>query len=181
MFDKTAYIYYNVLRCDNMLLDVKPIAHKPGGVLPFSLALDLSDLAFFGSFPLTALVVVQGQVSNRADVLWLEGEAETMLSLTCDRCSEAYEQPWTAHVAFMLAEELQEDEQDDILLLSDGKIDLGELFREELILGMPAKNLCEENCAGLCDGCGVNLNVESCTCGREIDPRLADLAKFFDK
>jgi len=164
-----------------MLLNVKPILHKPGGVLPFSLSLELSDLEFFGRFPLTAPVQVQGQVSNRADVLWLEGEAETTLSLTCDRCSEDYKQPWKVTVHFMLAEELQDDEQDDILLLSDGQIDLGELFREDLILNMPAKNLCEENCKGLCNSCGVNFNVASCTCGREIDPRLADLAKFFDK
>ena len=164
-----------------MLLDVRPILHNSGGVLPFSLALDLADLEFFGCWPLTAPLQVSGQVVNRADVLWLTGEAETVLSLTCDRCWKNYEQPWKMAVFFLLAEELQEDEQDDILLLTDGKINLSELFREEIILNMPAKNLCEENCKGLCDGCGVNLNAEPCRCGQEIDPRLADLAKFFDK
>ena len=164
-----------------MLLNVRPILHKPGGTLPFSLALNLSDLDFFGSFPLTAPVQVSGQVTNRADVLWLEGQAGTELSLSCDRCGEVFTQPWNTAVNFLLAEELQEDEQDDILLLTDGQINLEDLFREEIILSMPSKNLCEENCEGLCDGCGVNLNVEPCTCGREMDPRLADLAKFFDK
>jgi len=47
---------------------------------------------------------------------------------------------------------------------------------------MPYIPLCKESCLGLCVTCGVNLNEETCNCKKEIiDPRLADLADWFDK
>lgn len=163
-----------------MLFNVKPILHQHGASLPFAFSLDLSQLDFFGYHPMLAPVRVQGAVSNRADVLWLEGLAEAELSLVCDRCGVAFVQMHEAAVRYMLADELQE-ERDDILLLEDGCIDLEQVFEAEFILSLPAKNLCEENCKGLCSGCGVNLNVEPCQCKGEIDPRLADLARFFEQ
>jgi uncharacterized protein len=46
-----------------------------------------------------------------------------------------------------------------------GDIDLSEAIREEIILNIPMKNICDTNCKGICVGCGVNLNNEECQCG----------------
>ena len=81
----------------------------------------------------------------------------------------------------MLAEELEDEENDDILLLEDGCVDLGELARTVFILEMDTKTLCSESCKGICPGCGVDLNQGSCTCKKEVDPRLAVLAKLLDR
>lgn len=43
-------------------------------------------------------------------------------------------------------------------------IDVGDDLRQELILNVPAWNLCRQDCRGLCPGCGVNLNQEQCRC-----------------
>ena len=69
----------------------------------------------------------------------------------------------------------------DRLLLDDGAVDLSELARETFILNMPSKTLCREDCRGLCSGCGVNLNYEKCRCKKEVDPRLAALAKLLEQ
>ncbi len=45
-------------------------------------------------------------------------------------------------------------------------IDLGEEIRQEMIMGHPARILCQENCKGMCSHCGVNLNQEECRCRR---------------
>jgi uncharacterized protein len=55
------------------------------------------------------------------------------------------------------------------------------LARETFILNMPSKTLCREDCRGLCSGCGVNLNYEKCRCKKEVDPRLAALAKLLEQ
>ena len=79
----------------------------------------------------------------------------------------------------MLATELEDEENDDIILL-DGEmqLDLEELLGYVFLLNMDTKNLCSPDCKGLCPGCGADLNHEPCRCKKEIDPRLSKLAQL---
>ena len=55
-------------------------------------------------------------------------------------------------------------------------IDLTPIICEQIILQIPIKPLCSEECKGLCPHCGINMNVASCSCHLEfVDPRLAVL------
>lgn len=75
---------------------------------------------------------------------------------------------------------MQNEEDDEILLLEDGKVDAGELAREAFILDMDTKTLCSEDCKGLCPRCGADLNLGPCSCKKDVDPRLAVLAKLLE-
>lgn len=44
------------------------------------------------------------------------------------------------------------------------EIDIGPMIREEILLHFPPIPLCFEGCKGLCDKCGINLNLKSCSC-----------------
>ena len=106
---------------------------------------------------------------------------DTVLSCVCDRCGTPFEKPYAVSIERMLAETLEDEENDDILLLdADGGLDLDELVRETFILNMDTKQLCKPDCKGLCPGCGANLNVEPCRCKKETDPRWAALSKLLD-
>ena len=80
----------------------------------------------------------------------------------------------------LLAEELQNEDNDEIVLLEDGEVDVGDLARTAFILGMDTKTLCSEDCKGLCPRCGADLNLGPCSCKKEADPRLAVLAKLLE-
>ncbi|MCI8479157.1 MAG: DUF177 domain-containing protein [Oscillospiraceae bacterium] len=164
-----------------MRFNLKDILHVPGASRSFSFELDLSELDFYGQHPFSKPVQVSGRVRNMADALLLEGEAATSLELICDRCLEPYTQELRLPVESLLAETLEDEENEEILLLEDGAVDLDEVFTSALVLGMDNKHLCTEDCKGLCSGCGVNLNWETCRCQKEIDPRLAALAQLLDK
>ena len=99
----------------------------------------------------------------------------------CDRCLKRFDQEKSVSAEYLLAEALENEDNDDIILLEDGCVDVGELARTAFILGMDTKTLCSEDCKGICPGCGVNLNQGSCTCKKEVDPRLAVLAKLLEK
>lgn len=43
-------------------------------------------------------------------------------------------------------------------------VDIGEDIRQEMILSIPQRVLCSQDCKGICAGCGVNLNIEKCKC-----------------
>lgn len=163
-----------------MILDVRSILHTPGKRLPFQFTLDLSDMEFAGRHPVSRPVAVEGEVSNSADVLTLTLSAVSTLDAVCDRCGKAFEKEQETTFSCMLAEELQSEDSDDIVLLEAGTVDVGELARTAFILGMDTKTLCSEDCKGLCPRCGANLNEGPCSCKREIDPRLAALAKLLE-
>lgn len=164
-----------------MKLDLKDIILVPGAELPFEFQLDLSELEFGGEKPVVHPVSVAGRVRNMAGALVLNAQARTTLSLRCDRCSRPFEREKTVEYETLLAAELeQEEDEGDIVLLEGDTLDVGRLMTDTFILEMDTKNLCSEDCKGLCPGCGANLNVEPCRCVKEVDPRLAGLAKFFE-
>ena len=164
-----------------MRLDLRPILRTPGASLPFQFELDLSGLDFYGEKPFAHPVRVGGAVRNMAGALQLEGTAETTLELACDRCLKPFVRELALPVSTLLAEELEDEENDEIVLLEDGAVDLDEVFTTALVLSMDAKHLCSEDCKGLCPTCGADLNQGPCGCRKEPDPRFAALAQLLDK
>ena len=163
-----------------MLFDVKSILHAPGKQLDFQFQMDLSDAEFGGRYPVSRPVEVTGQVRNTAGVLDLDLTARTMLDAVCDRCGKEFLQEKEERFSCMLAEELENGENDEIVLLENGMVDVGDLARTAFILGMDTKTLCSEDCKGLCPRCGADLNLGPCSCKKEMDPRLAVLAKLLE-
>ena len=164
-----------------MRLNLKDIIHVPGAVLPFEFSLDLSDCEFGGERPICEPVQVTGQVRNMAGALVFDAQAVTTLHLHCDRCAKPFSREKRVEFETLLATELAGEDSDDIVLLEGDFLDAGALMRETFVLEMDSKNLCTEDCKGLCSGCGVDLNVEPCRCKKEGDPRLAALGKFFEQ
>ena len=163
-----------------MRIDVKPILHTPGKRLDFQFSLDLSDVELAGRRPISRPVEVEGAVTNTADLLELELTARTTLDAVCDRCGREFLQDKTVTFCCLLAEELQSEDNDEIVLLEDGEVDAGDLARTAFILGMDTKTLCSEDCEGLCPRCGADLILGPCSCGKEADPRLAVLARLLE-
>ena len=163
-----------------MLFDVRPILHTPGKQLEFRFEMDLSDVEFGGQRPISRPVAVEGRVRNSADLIELSMTIRTTLDAVCDRCGKEFLQDRELVYSCLLAEELQNEDNDEIVLLEDGKADVEDLARTALILGMDTKTLCSEDCKGLCPRCGADLNLGPCSCKRETDPRLAALAKLLE-
>lgn len=164
-----------------MKLDLKNIVQVPGASLSFEHELDLRDWEWNGNRAVIHPVAVCGTVRNMAGALIFHAVMKTRLSLLCDRCNQPFEQEKEVSYETMLAAELENGENDDIVLLTDDQLELDELLTDVFLLSLDTKNLCKEDCQGLCSGCGADLNVEPCRCKKEVDPRLAGLAKFFEK
>ena len=164
-----------------MRLNLQDIIHVPGASVPFDFSLDLTQEDFFGLRPITQPVRVSGSVKNIADVLVLEGEARSQLDCVCDRCMEPFQREKSVRLYALLAESLEGEEDEDMVLLEDGEVDLDELAYTAFVLDMDTKYLCSEDCKGLCPGCGVNLNREACRCKKPVDPRWAALEQLLDK
>ena len=165
-----------------MKLDLKQVARVPGASLPFDFELDLSDFEWNGEKPVVNPIHVEGVVRNMAGALLLNARLSSELSLVCDRCTKSFAKEQTVEYETLLASELENGENDEIVLLDkDEQLDLDELMGDVFILNMDTKNLCSEDCKGICPGCGVDLNEGQCRCKKEIDPRLAKLAQLLEQ
>lgn len=163
-----------------MRFSVKPILNSPGKSLDFQFSMDLADTELNGQYPAQEPVEVAGRVRNTAGMLELSMMVSTTLHTQCDRCAKPISIPKEIPFHCLLAEELEDEKNDEIVLLEDGEFDLEDLARTVFILEMDAKFLCSEDCKGLCFRCGADLNLGPCTCQKEVDPRLAALAKLLE-
>ena len=163
-----------------MLLGLSNIIRTPDSVLPFETSLDLSDLKFGSSYPVSEPVQAVGSVRNVAGVLVLTAEIRTILHGTCDRCAVDFNREVSYHVEAVLTRELEnEDEADEwTFLLENDHADLDDILTTAFVLNMDSKLLCKPDCKGLCFRCGRNLNDGTCDCRPESDPRLAVLGQL---
>ncbi len=160
-----------------MILDLKKAFITEGYSAPIEFSLDLSDIDFSGVFPLKKPISVSGQVFNKAGVVLLSIHCKACYEAPCDRCGEFCEESIAVDNEYILATEIENEENDDIILVSDMKLNLAELCRTDVLLHIPMKHLCRQDCKGVCAQCGTNLNNNECKCvTEEIDPRLAALA-----
>jgi uncharacterized protein len=72
------------------------------------------------------------------------------------------------------------EERDMSLSVFDGEaVDMDELVGEQLLLALPSRILCSEDCKGLCPECGNDRNLKDCNCGsEEVDPRWGALKEL---
>lgn len=164
-----------------MRLELKDIIYVPGAVRPFSCELDLSALDFYGERPLAEPVKVEGMVRNRAGLLELECTATTNCHLHCASCGKAFERLFEVPIRFLLAAELENEEDEDILLLDGTGLELDSVVTDEVIFAMDTKSLCREDCKGRCPRCGKDLNEGPCACKPEVDPRWAALSALLEQ
>ena len=164
-----------------MRLDLRDVILVPDAEKSFQCQVDLSDLEFYGRKPIVRPVLAQGRVVNHAGALVLNGTARSELDLVCDRCGKEFSREKVVPLDMLLADALeQEDSEDEIFLLDGNELDLDELVTTAFVLAMDTKNLCSEDCKGLCAKCGADLNLGPCGCRPEVDPRLAALAQLLD-
>ena len=166
-----------------MRLELKEIIHSPGASVQFSENVDLSDLCYGTSYPVSEPVHVSGAVRNTADVLMMTGRITTCLHGVCDRCAADFTRDVEIPLDVVLVEEFSNEDSEDerVFPLEADAADLEEIVRTVFVLNLDSKLLCKPDCKGLCCRCGKNLNDGPCGCQKELDPRFAALRQLLDK
>lgn len=166
-----------------MRLGLAQIMDRPGAVVPFSCSVDLSDLQYGTSHPVTEPVEASGTVRNTAGVLVMSGSIKTCLHGVCDRCAAEFSREVEYPIQAVLVEELANEENEDewVFPLEGESADLQDIVRTVFVLNMESKLLCKPDCKGLCCQCGKNLNDGPCSCQKEPDPRFAALRQLLNK
>ncbi|MGB9662778.1 MAG: YceD family protein [Moorellaceae bacterium] len=170
-----------------MRVEVAEVKLKRGNRVKFDFCEAWSELRVGGErIPLTEPVSVEGEITNTGKFLSLKGRVSTTLQLRCNRCLEAFSQV----IDVPLGEEYctpsvyaslppGDELRDEVRVYEGDSIDVGPVVDQALILALPMKWVCRDECLGLCPYCGQNLNEQGCHCRpQDIDPRLEVLARL---
>lgn len=152
-----------------------------------------SEVTFKGEQPVTlkginpnhkaldCVATVEGIAKKSGNRYIIEGTIETEVLLLCDRCLEEHPCVVQADLYKVYSSEVIDDEEDeDIIRVTESEIDLEEAITEAIYLNVPMRWLHDSACKGICTSCGQNLNKQSCKCAQDvIDPRLEGLKNIF--
>jgi uncharacterized protein len=129
----------------------------------------------------TAPIRIRLKATRIGELVEVEGNLETTLRLTCGRCLTEFAEPLVTDFAITYAREAHglpdDDAPDDgraeaeeagLIGFRGEEIDLTEGLQEQVVLGLPLRPLCRENCKGLCAVCGADLNAGECDCRRQL-------------
>ncbi len=114
----------------------------------------------------------------------LETKFDFTLQMRCDRCLEPVLQKIAVDVSQKLdmnkTEQQRIEALDEINFISGNHLDVEHFVYGEVLMNLPMKVLCSEDCKGICNQCGINLNHATCECDKtEYDPRMAKIRDIF--
>lgn len=126
-------------------------------------------------------------ITKTSGTVYIKGSLSGLLDICCSRCLEKTKLSIGGDFAYSLIPAKAEQSEDlelkpeelEISFYQGDFIDLAPIICEQIILQIPMKVLCSEECKGLCQHCGINLNKSSCNCSSDVmDSRLAVLKNF---
>ena len=134
---------------------------------------------------LTAPATVNGKIRLAGNEVFVNGHVDARTQVECDRCLKSIELPVSSdfELEYITGSEYESSavaeltEAEMAVAVFDGEaLDVDEIVKEQILLAVPTRMLCREDCEGICPQCGVDRNTGECNCEtKEIDPRWAVL------
>lgn len=168
------------------------VADIPEEGLKLELTYEASDFEGLGeevrvSSPVTAVF----SLKKIETTVYLAGGMEADAELSCSRCGKPFEVHMTAQFKLDMVpmESLSREEERELQagdleveFYKNGVIDIKDFLREQVLLQVPMKPLCVEDCRGLCQYCGQDLNLAQCSCEPPAGhPGLSGLKDLLEK
>jgi uncharacterized protein len=145
------------------------------------LRFEINDVSWFPDHelhrtgPVRSVIVLK---RNGVDRVLLAGEIQTTIAFDCDRCAENFslelDSGFKLDLEYAPSNILEPAEHEcspsemDVMYLKEPVIDIFEILSQQVFLIISEKNLCSESCKGLCPKCGINWNLETCDCEKEL-------------
>ena len=146
-----------------MKIQLKELFNIEGKVKNIDYSIDVDELEDYSSYNFDTPIAVKGTIENRAGVVTLKYSTDFSLKLTCDRCLDEFNREYKFYFEHILVRSTNTG-TDEYVVCENDVLNMNELAISDLLLQLPTKFLCREDCKGLCYVCGQNLNEGKCNC-----------------
>lgn len=167
-----------------MQINISEILSNPSVEKEYELNLDQTSIAFKGrKFPVLVKEAFPFGIKRSEKNVKITCQTEVIVTIPCDRCLDDVELAFPVSIDRDININTLSDgikDEDELLFIEGCMLDVDKLILDEVVVALPTKVLCREDCKGLCTVCGTNLNHASCQCDREVlDPRMAAIKDIF--
>ena len=140
----------------NFVVPVNDLTRRPGQMNELELDIELSIPMGQGAatVPAGEIIALNLRLESVHDGILATGEVDSTALADCSRCLEPLKLAVEVDFQELFAYSL---EQEDDFLVQDEKIDLEQAITDAVVLSLPFKPVCSEDCLGLCSECGVKL------------------------
>ena len=149
-----------------MILQLREIFQIEGMRLPVEYDILPEELHEVLGYKFAEPLKVKGELQNHAGIVTLEYTVSCVLDAVCDRCLKPLKKAYTYDFSHTVVPSLHSDNPafDTYLVAERDTIDMNETAICDLLLMLPTKLLCKEDCKGLCYICGCDKNETTCDC-----------------
>ncbi len=163
-----------------MQIDISTLKKRNGNIINLDISEKFENIEGYPDvLEFLEPVNVKGTLMNANGVIILDAKAVTEVLMLCSRCLS----PVKVKLDFKLNEKFSNTNnfEEDVEVFFDDLINIDDILNREIILNLPMKVVCREDCKGLCPTCGKNLNDGSCNCKESyINPKFKDLRALFN-
>ena len=170
-----------------MIIDISKVVKSINKEVSEEVSIELTSFeSRLGDFPILQKSPVMLTITNQENkTLFIRGAVDITLSIPCGRCLEEVPTQLCFDIDKKLditEDALIDDEMEENDYLIGFELDVDKLVYAEILVNWPMRVLCKEDCEGICNVCGANLNKGDCGCQRtELDPRMAAIQDIFSK
>jgi uncharacterized protein len=169
-----------------MIIDLANVVPRPKAI-EIAFSPNEIDLDVDGT-RLTTDVAFRGETERVEGKAHVRGTIGAECTVDCTRCLDPISKVLDISFDDVFIDPVDEPDETEVVLdaeqldesiAEDGKVDLAEVVREQILLALPDQLFCREDCKGLCPQCGGNRNLIDCKCEEnETDPRWSALKDF---
>lgn len=162
------------------MLDLSDLMTKKVDKKPIDVTLDVKSFTYDSEkYTIVDPLTLKGELVMDSSIISLNAELKGTIELVCSRCLQKFPYRIDLEINEKFTDN-PENKDDEVIFINNYEVDINEIVENNIILSLPIKKLCREDCKGLCPICGTNLNISTCNCHEEnIDPRFAKLKDLF--
>lgn len=146
-----------------MKINLKQLFNIVGESKKFEYSIEANELSDIKGYDFSSPVEINGRIFNKAGIVYLEYSIDFSLLITCDRCLKELVRTYHFDCDHIVVPSVSDD-NDEYIVADSESIELNEIAVTDLLLQLPTKNLCKDDCKGLCMICGCDLNESECNC-----------------
>lgn len=125
-------------------------------------------------------ILGQLRLSRTKEGILVQTKLNILVNRECARCLDGFDHEIPVQVEELYASPHPIGDT-EFFVGQDAQLNLAPLLRSEVLIALSHRELCKDDCQGLCPVCGINLNHENCSCSTDfIDPRFAKLKELLD-
>ena len=163
------------------MLDISHALKNPGRIYPLDVEVQLPEMEIMGEVISFENGRIKGELLGTGESVSVKGTVSADVIAHCARCLAAVRTPLETQVKETFVRPEKAGADSDAYPIVGTEIELEDLAKDALVLDLPMRFLCSEDCKGLCPKCGANRNERSCKCQEGEDNPFAAIRDLFSK